>query len=340
MSTSHSPQAVPCCSVGALRRRRSVIALCANFAMMSAVPLVAMSQTGPPLRILVPFPAGGTLDSLARTLAEELKSRIDAPVVVDNKPGASGIIALDSLVASAADGKTILLAPFAVPVLNPLTMSRRLPIFGKDYLPVGLAGRYSFAIAVAPAHPARSVKELMAWLKGNPAKSAFGTSALGNLPHFIGLSLGEAQGIDWLPVGYKGSPPLKVDLMGGHIASGISSDADFLNEHRQGKLRILATTGATRSTIIPDVPTLRESGFELEAQGWFGIFVPAGTSPNAIQVLNGHLVAIMQLPDVREKALQLGLDPATSTPQQLRELVQSDSRKWGPVVKASNFKID
>ena len=326
-------------------KRRFFSALAAPIVTGAAIflslgPSGAIAQIAQPVRILVPFPAGGTLDALARAIADKLKDKVNAPVVVENRPGASGVIALEALVASPGDGKTILLAPFAVPVLNPLTMARPVPAFGKDYLPVALCARYSFAIAVAPSHPAKTMAGLEEWLKANPKQALFGTAALGNMPHFIGLSLASARQFKLDPVGYKGAPPLKIDMIGGHVPVGISSDADFVNEHLQGKLRVLATTGSTRSALLPDVPTFKEAGIDLVSEGWFGAFVPGTSTEPVIRSLQRDLVEVLQSPAVRATATRLGLQPATSTPEQLGALVTADVAKWSPVVKASNFKIE
>jgi len=316
--------------------RRSFNRMVGAMAAAVAMPVLAQSAANVN-RIIVPWPAGGIVDAIARIVGDQLGKRLREPVLTINQPGASGMIALEALRAAPPDGRTFMIAPFAVPVLNPLVMPAPGPVLGKDYLPVGAIARYAFAVAVGENHPSKNLAELLAWLKTHPDKALFGTAALGNLPHFIGLALAKQQGMVWTPVGYKGAPQMKLDLISGRLATAISADADFLAEHRQGTLRVIATTTRERSRTLPQVQTFVESGVNFQASGWHGVFVPGGTPTASIQTLNKHLLEVLALPEVHARIVELGFEPGSGTPEDLAALIASDVSMWQPVVKASGF---
>jgi len=263
-----------------------------------------------PMHILVGFAAGGSSDVAARLLAEKLKDTLGVAVIVDNKVGAGGRIAAEALKNAPADGTTFMLAPVVVPVLAPLVFKQLSYDPAKDFTPVAQVGTYQFAFAVGPANPARTVPEFVAWVKAHPAQANFGSPAPGSLPHFFGLMVGEATGIELVHIAYKGGAPLATDLMGGQIPAGVDALSDMIELHRAGKIRIIATSGAQRSPLLPDVATFREQGFPaIEGSGWIGVYAPAKTPPAIVMQVSSAIAAALKGPELRERMQNLGYEP-------------------------------
>jgi tripartite-type tricarboxylate transporter receptor subunit TctC len=318
--------------------RFAFLALSALVAAGPVASACAQGEAKHPLRILVPLPAGATSDVVARVIADELRARGGRPVIVENRPGASGLIAVEALKHAGAGGSTLLLAPIAVPVIAPLVFKDPGYDPARDLAPVAQVAKYQFALAVGADHPARTLQELVAWAKAHPARATYGTPGAGGLPHFLGALLADAAGIALVHVTYKGIAPVEADLMGGQIAAGISALSDFAALHRVGKLRILATAGARRSPALPEVPTFREQGFgSVEAEGWHGVFALAGTPWPVIERWSTAIVAILGAPEVREKLAKLGLEPTGTTPLALEAIMAADTARWAPIIKASGF---
>jgi tripartite-type tricarboxylate transporter receptor subunit TctC len=294
-----------------------------------------------PLRILAPVPAGGTSDLVARLVADGLRKGLGQPVIVENKPGASGRIAVGALKSAAPDGTTLLLAPILVPVIGPLALKDLNYDPTKDLAPVAQIAKYEFAFAVAAKHPARTVPEFAAWAKADPAPPSVGNPGAGSLPHLLGVMLGRGAGLALVQVPYKGVGPLEAELMSGQIAAGISAVPDFVPLHRAGKLRILATSGAKRSPLLPEVPTFREQGYRsVEAAGWHGVYAPAGTPQAVIDELSRTIVAALQIAEFRAKFSALGLEPTGTTPEALAAIMAADTARWGPIIKDSGFTLE
>jgi tripartite-type tricarboxylate transporter receptor subunit TctC len=294
-----------------------------------------------PLRILVPIPAGGTSDVVARLIAERLKDSTAQPVVVENRPGATGRVAVDALRSAAPDGTTILLAPIVVPVIGPLVFKNLNYDPVKDFAPVSQVSKYELAFAVAPNHPARTVPEFVAWASATPARVNVGNPGAGGLPHFVGVMIGRAAGIEFEHIAYKGAGLLQTELMSGQVAAGTNVLSDWIALHRAGKLRILATSGAGRSRFLPEVPTFREQGYPaVEAVGWHGVYAPAGTPRPVVDRLSMAIVKALQAPELREKLLNLGIEPTGTTPEALAAIMAADTARWGPVIKASGFSVE
>jgi tripartite-type tricarboxylate transporter receptor subunit TctC len=301
----------------------------------------AQSVLKGPIRIIVGFAAGGSSDIAARMLADKLKDSLGVTVVVENKVGAGGRIAAEALKNAPPDGTTLLLTPVVVPVLAPLVY-KQLPYDpARDFAPVAQVATYQFALAVAPNHPAQTVPEFVAWLKANPAQANFGSPAPGSLPHFFGLMIGQATGVAMTHVAYKGGAPLATDLMGGQIPAGIDALSDMIELHRGGKIRIIATSGAQRSPLLPSVATFKEQGFAaIEGSGWIGVYAPAKTPRPVIDQISAAIAAALKAPDVRERFLVLGYEPTGTTPEQLAAIMSADTARWGPVIKASGFSAE
>lgn len=290
-----------------------------------------------PIRIIFPFAAGGSGDTVARLLADKMHGTLDRPVIVENRTGADGRIGVRAVKDAAPDGNTLLLTPIA-----PISVYQHVydkldydPI--NDFAPITQVGTFDFGIAVGPQSDAKTLKELVAWAKANPSRANFAVPGAGTLPHFLGVMLARAAGIDLRDVPYRGSAAGLADLIAGHIPIVITTTSDLVQMHQAGRIRVLATSGKGRSPFLPDVPTLREAGYDLVATGWFGMFVPAKTPSDVVERLNKVIVNAVRAPDVSARMIAFGLQPTGTTAAAFANIVQDDSELWAPAVKASGF---
>lgn len=316
------------------------LALAVSVAGWVAAPsALAQDRIDRPVRILVGFPAGGTVDLIARLVADKMKDGLGQPVVIDNRPGAIGRIAAEALKNAAPDGTTLMVAPVSAIAVVPHVFPNIPYDSLKDFAPVGLGATFPLAIAAGPASGAKTWAEFVAWAKANPGKASYATSGAGSLLHFYGVLLSREIGVDMTHVAYKGSAAYLNDLVGGQVPAAIDAIADLTELHRAGKVKVLASSGATRSTALPDVPTFNELGVAgVEAMGWFGFFAPAKTPKPIVDALNAAINKALTSPDVAEKLSKLGMDPATGSPELFAKVLADDYAKWGPIVKASGFK--
>jgi tripartite-type tricarboxylate transporter receptor subunit TctC len=325
----------------AIRRRGVLRARCgALHACAIASPAAAQDAPKGPVRILVGFAPGGSSDLAARIIADKLKDTLGVPVVVDNKAGAGGRIAAEALKNAAPDGNTLLLTPVVVPVLAPL-LFKNLPYdANRDFAPVMHVANYQLALSAGSNPPARSLAELTDWLKANPTKASFGSPAPGSLPHFFGLMVGKSIGIDIQHVAYKGGAPLHTDLIGGQIPIAIDALSDCIEQHRGGRLRILATSGSNRSPLLPDVPTFKELGYPIEGNGWTAVYAPANTPKPMIDRLNRALKEVLAQGEAKAKLTNLGFEITATSPDELAAIMRADTAKWGPIIQGSGFKAE
>ena len=310
-------------------------------ALAAAVPALAQEKYDRQVRILVGFAAGGTADLMARVVADKMKDTMGQTVLVENRPGAAGRVAADAVKAAPADGGTIMVMPIGPMAVVPHTTSKLSFDPLKDFAPIGIGSTFDFAVAVGPQSGTKTWSEFVAWAKANPGKASYATSGSGSLPHFFGVQIGKETGVDMVHVAYKGSAAFANDLIGGQIPVAIDTVADLSEMHKAGRVRILATSGPQRSTVVPDVPTLTELGFKnLETGGWFGFFAHVNTPPATVQALNRHLNLALRSPDVVAKLRGVGMEPATSTSDEFKRRLAADYARWGSVVKATGFTID
>ncbi len=298
---------------------------------------LAYAQSGETTRIIFPFAAGGSGDALARILADHLQQVTGQPVVVDNRAGAQGRLGVVAVKSAAPDGRTLLLTPIA-PVAVYQHVYKTLnydPM--TDLAPVAQVATFDFAVAVGPQAGVSSVKDLVSWVKANPDKGAYGTPAAGTLPHFFAVSFARAAGLDLRHVGYRGSAAALTDLVAGQIPIMFTTTSDLLEQHKAGRIRVLATSDSARSPFLPDVPTFREAGYSIEGAGWYAVFAPAGTPADTLARLSKILGEAVQKPTVRERLLGFGLNPTGTTPQELGAIQRRDSALWEPAVKASGY---
>ena len=325
----------------ALRRRVIVSALA--LPVIAALPRLVAAQVPAQSKIILGFAPGGGADLIARILADKMRDGLPAgsQIIVENKAGAGGKIAVEALRASAADGGTMLLAPLVTPVLSQLIFKN--PGFdpATDMTPIGMVGHFQFALAVPLNHPAKNMAEFVAWLKANKEKANFGSPSPGSLPHFFGIMLGRAIGVDMVHVAYKGGAPMLNDLMGGQIACGMDTHIELIPLHQAGKIRILASFADKRSALISEVPTMAELGFkDATGSGWYSLWAPAKTPAATIAALNKALNIALTNADVKEKFARTGTEPAMSTPAGLEKIRLAEIEKWRPVIVASGFKAD
>src|SRR4051812_28889150 len=313
------------------------LALC--IALVSGAPAFAQDKIDKPVRLLVGFAAGGTADIIARVVAEKMSASLGQPVIVENRPGAIGRIVADAVKSAAPDGSTIMVMPIGPMAVVPHVYADITYDPIKDFTAVAQGATFQFAFAAGPASGAKNWADFVTWSKANPGKVSYATSGAGSLPHFVGVLLSQQIGVAMLHVPYKGSAAYINDLIGGQVPAAIDALADLSELHRARKITIIASTGAKRSTALPDVPTFGELGVKgVEATGWFGFFAPAKTPKPIVDALNRAINKALQSPDVAEKLSKVGMDPAPVTPEEFAAIVAADYAKWGPVVKASGFK--
>jgi tripartite-type tricarboxylate transporter receptor subunit TctC len=312
--------------------------------LLASVALAAApatwAQVDRPVRLLVGFAAGGSADIAARSIAETMAVELRQPVVVENRPGAGGRIVAEAIKNAPADGSTLMLAPIVVPVLAPLVFSKLPYDASSDFAPVAHVANFQFALSVAASHPAKSMRELVAWYRANAPKANFGSPAPGSLPHFFGLLIARSAGVELVHVPYNGGAPLMNGLLGDQVTAAIDTTVEQIELHKAGKVRLLAVSGARRSPLAPEVPTFVEQGIPVEGTGWFAVYAPARTPDATVRALNAAVVKALAQPDLRERFARLGLEPTGGTPEQLAQRMRDDTAKWGPIVRASGFKAD
>jgi len=316
--------------------------MCSALAVVLALLAAAASaQVDRPVKILVGFAAGGSADIAARLLAERMQPELKQTVVVDNKPGAAGRIAADMLKNAPPDGGTIMLAPIVVPVLAPLVFSKLSYDPVADFAPVARVADFQFGLSVNAANPIRSVSELITWSKFNASLANYGTPAPGSLPHFFGVQIAKATGIDYVHVPFNGGAPAMNALVGNQVGFVIDTLVDGIEMYRAGKTRMLATSGAARSPLLPEVPTFAEAGLSgIEGVSWFAVYAPAKTPEALVRQLNAAINKALTAPELRERFTRLGLEPTGGTPADLAAAMKRDTERWAPVVKASGFRAD
>jgi tripartite-type tricarboxylate transporter receptor subunit TctC len=293
-----------------------------------------------PVRIIYPFAAGGSGDGLARLIGEKMRGALNRPVIVENRTGAAGRPGVMAVKNAAPDGGTLLVTPIA-PMAVYQHVYKNLeydPL--KDFAAVSQIATFDMAVAVGPGVPATSLKELVAWAKADPARAAFGSPGAGTLPHFFGLAVARSAGIELRHVPYKGSAATLTDLTAGHVPMVFTTISDFVEMHQAKRIRILATSGAKRSPFVPEVPTFREAGFDIEGTSWYGAFAPARTPRDTVDRLSAIIAAAARMPDVRERFLGWGLQPTGTSAAEFAAIQKADSERWAPVVKASGFTAD
>ena len=311
-------------------------------AVLLLFPCLALAQSFParPVRIIVPFPPGGATDVMARVIAQKLSESWGQQAVVENKPGASGTIGSDLVAKSAADGYTLLLQG-TQHAIN-LSIYKQLPYDTlRDFTPVAYIAVAPFLLVLHPSVPANSVAELIAYIKAKPGGVNYGSSGVGGAAHLAGEMFKTAAGVQLTHIPYKGAAPAMADLLGGQVPMLFDPIPTSLTHVRSGRIKVLAITSAKRSAVMPDVPTIAESGLPgFEAVAWFGLYAPAATSTDVVSKLNADVNRVLQLPEVKEKFAALGADSAPMTPDQFAVHLRAEIAKFAKAIKDSGAKAE
>jgi tripartite-type tricarboxylate transporter receptor subunit TctC len=298
----------------------------------------AAAQTGTPIRILVGFPPGGGTDAIARTLAEKLKDQLGVPVVVENRAGAGGQIAAQALKAAPADGRTLFLSHDHSISILPLVTKNAGFDPAVDFVPVAGFATFANALAISGGTPAKSVSEYVAYVQANGGKDSIGIPAPASIPEFLVAMIGNKYKLDLQAAPYRGSAPMMADMLGNQIRAGVASIPDFIENHKAGKVRIVAVIGERRQAILPDVPTFAELGISgLEELPYYGLFAPAGTPQPVLDRLNQALARVVAMPDVREHLTSMGLSVGYQPQAPFTTRVRGYTNSWDRIIKASGF---
>ena len=300
---------------------------------------VAAAQPGKPIRILVGFPAGGGTDAIARLLSDKLKDQLGVSVVVDNRPGAGGQIAAQTLKAAAADGTTLFLTHDHTISILPQVVKNAGFDPAHDFVPVGGFATFVNAFAVSGGTPAKSFTEYVNWVKtAGSGKGAVGIPAPASTPEFLVKLLGQKYQLDLVAAPYRGSAPMMADMLGNQISAGVASVQDFMENHKAGKVRVVGVLGTKRQASMPDVPTFDEMGLKgFEDLPYYGIYAPTGTPQKFITDFSNALAKVVAQPDVREHLTAMGLTVGYMSPQQLATREKAYTEAWTRIIKTSGF---
>ncbi len=330
MTLTHPPR------IATLRAGIAAVAL----TLAAALPALAEFPDRP-IRIIVPYPPGGTSDLLARAVAPRLGERLKQTVVIENRAGAGGVIGSQVVAKSPADGYTLLLGTIATHGILPV-MQKPAPYDAvKDFAPVTLVASTPNVLVANPSAPLRSVAELLALARAKPGSVNFGSTSLGGSPHMSGELLKTMAQIDIVHVPYKGGGPMLIDLMGGQIPVGFDNLPSSINQIRAGKIRALAVTTAKRWPSAPEIPTMAEAGVPgYESTAWFGLLAPANTPKPIAELLQRHVAAILRQPEVEKMLLEQGAEAVGNTPDEFARLIAAELQKWTKVVAATGVKLE
>ena len=314
------------------RRSFAVLALALSCGLASA-------QNTKPIKLMVGFPPGGGTDAVARILAEKLKDELGTTVVVENKPGAGGQLAAQALKAAPADGTVLFLSHDHTISILPLVVKNPGYDSAKDFVPVAGFATFVNAYAVSGGTPAKTFTEYVAWVKTQGSKGAVGIPAPASTPEFLVKVVAEKFKLDLVSAPYRGSAPMMGDMLGNQIAAGVGSVPDFIENHKAGKVRVVAVLGARRQAALPDVPTFAELGLSgLEDMPYYGIFAPTGTPQATINQFGAALSKVLAMPDVNEQLTKMGLTVGYMNAQQLEQRERAYTQVWTRLIKNSGFQ--
>ena len=318
-------------------QRRSALSTIAASLASALAPGLAAAQSGPPVKIVVGFAPGGSVDALARQVAETLQATLGRPAIVENRAGAAGRLAIEQVKAASADGDTLLLVPHGPVTLFPHVFKSLKFDMEKDFVPVTRVATGDYALSIGPAVPAKDLPGFIAWVKTAGDKANYGSPGAGTLPHLLGVSVARTIGAPMTHVPYRGSALAMTDLAGGVVAAVLSPVTEALPLHTAGKIRIIATAGSTRSPFLQGVPTLKESGIDIDVPLWFALYAPAATPAATLARLRTAVVQSLATPAATQKMKVLGLVPAPSQPQEQLALQRAETQMWEKAVKQSGF---
>ena len=311
---------------------------------LAALSLAVLSpglqaQEKPPLKILVGFPPGGSADVLARMVADAMKDDF-GPIVVDNKPGAGGRIALNMTKAAKPDGQTVIVLPSGPMVLFPHVYKKLDYDAVKDFTPISQIARFQFGVVSGPSSNVKTVAEMVAKAKTDPNSASYGTPGAGTLPHFMGVLMEQSAGINLNHIPFQGGAPANTALLGGHIGYKFDVVSETAEMHRAGKVRIIAVTGNQRDPQVPEVPTLRESGVNMDATAWVAMYGPAGLRGETLARLEKAMMKIARDPATKDKMVKLGYEVIGSNSSDLAAAQRADLARWEKPIKATGVQLD
>ena len=318
------------------RRQLAALAVLA----VSALAMPAALAQDRTTKILVGFPPGGSADVIARLLAEKLRVSLGQNVLVDNKPGAGGRVALSEVKRAAPDGQTLILSPSGALVIQPWLYSNLGYDPIKDFTAISRVSTFDFAVTAGPGAPQGDIRAVMAWMKANPSKANYATSGAGTVPHFAGQLLAQATGVPMTHVAYRGGAPAAQDLIGGQVPLMVDTAAETIEHHKAGKVRILAVTGDERNKALPDVPTLKESGINVSADAYFGLYGPASMPPAEVARIDRAVAEALRDPVLQDKIYGFGLVPNYAGSAELASTQAAHLKRWEAPIKASGFKAE
>jgi tripartite-type tricarboxylate transporter receptor subunit TctC len=320
-------------------RRHLIRALALSAAMASCT---AMAQAWPskPISLIVPFPAGGTTDVLARALAEKLTLSLGQTVIVESKPGAGATLGADYVAKAKPDGYTLLVGAVHHTIAS--SVYKKLPYdFQKDLAPITQIALVPNVLVINASNPAKNVTELVAQLKAKPGAYNYGSNGNGTAQHLIGTQFENLTGTELVHIPYKGSGPLATDLLGGQVTMSFDTVTPVLQHIKAGKLRALAVTTAKRSSALPDVPTLDEAGLKgFNIGTWFGVLAPAATPKDILIRLNTETVKVIQSPEFRKRMAEIGAEPIGNSAEQMAAQIKSETEKFAKLVKDAKVVIE
>jgi tripartite-type tricarboxylate transporter receptor subunit TctC len=306
---------------------------------MCLASAVASAQSGKQVRILVGFPAGGGTDGIARTLADRLKDELGVPVIVENRAGAGGQIAAQALKAAPADGSTYFISHDHTISILPLVVKN--PGFdpARDFTPVAGFATFVNALAVAPGAPVKTFNDYVGWIRSQGGKSAVGVPAPASVPEFLVKVIAEKYKLDLVAVPYRGSAPMMTDLLASQIPAGVASVPEFIENHKAGKLRVIAVLGGSRQAVLPEVPTFAELGLAgFEDVPYYAFFAPAGTPRAELDRFSAALAKVIAIPEIRDKLTAWGLAVGFMPQQQIAARERAYAQTWARIIKASGFQ--
>ena len=316
--------------------------VCALTLALACAGANAQGYPSKPIRLVVPYPAGGPLDIMARAIGQKLTEAWSQPVIVDNRAGAGGNIGADLVAKAAPDGYTLLMGAVATQAINPALYSKIPYDAAKDFAPVALVAQVPNILVVNPAVPVNSVRELIELARAKPGTLNFASGSTGSTGHLAGELFKTMAGVDMMHIPYKGAAPATTDLLAGQVQLMFDNLANALPNVKAGKLRALAVTTLARSPAVPDLPTIAESGLPgFDLTTWFGLLVPAGTPPEIVAKLSAEVVRALNSNDMRERLQRMGAEPpANNTPEHFAAFIRSEAAKYAKVVKSSGAKVD
>ncbi len=320
-------------------KRRSLGPLALLVAGCLLVPATTVAQDKPPLKILVGFSPGGSADVIARLIGDAMRDDFST-IIVENKPGAAGRIALGHVKSAKPDGQTVIILPSGPMVLFPHVYKKLDYDPVKDFTPISQIAGFQFGIVSGPASNVKTVQEMLAKAKSDPQSATYGSPGAGTLPHFLGVLLSDSAGTEFVHVPFQGGAPANTALVGGHIGYKFDVVSETAELHRGGKVRIIAVTGEKRDAQVPEVPTLKESGINMVATAWFAMYGPAGMSADTVARLEKAVAVAVRKPAVQQRLLSLGYDPIGSTGAELAAIQRTDLQRWAKPIKATGIQLD